>query len=70
MFNRKQEIQANSQAGSIVENLLLDPVKFNDCLQEDVSMALLLSTQVKDMLGDYCDFQFIGHEDVVEGTAC
>ena len=47
-----------------MENLLLDPAKFNDCLQEDASLAILLSTQVKDMLGDFCDFQFIGHEEV------
>ena len=32
LFNRKEEIHANSQTGSIVENLLLDPQKFNDCL--------------------------------------
>jgi len=64
LFNRKQEIHANSQGGSIVENLLLDPAKFHDCLQEDASLAILLATQVKDMFGDYCDFQFIGHEEV------
>ena len=66
LFNRKQEIEANSRGGSIVENLLLDSQRFNDCLQEDASLAIHLSTQVKDMLGDYCDIQFLGHE---EGSA-
>ncbi len=53
----------NSQGSSLVENLLLDPQKFNDCLQEDASMAIHLSTQVKDMFGDYCDIQFLSHEE-------
>lgn len=64
LFNRKQEIEQNSQGGSIVENLLLDSQKFNDCLQEDASLAILISSQVKDMLGDYCDIQFITQEEL------
>jgi len=47
-----------------VETILLDQQKFNDCLQEDASLAIHLATQVKDMLGDFCDIQFIGHEEV------
>jgi hypothetical protein len=64
LFNRKQQIEVNSQGGSIVESILLDQQKFNDCLQEDASLAIHLATQVKDMLGDFCDIQFIGHEEV------
>lgn len=26
-------------------------------------MAINISTQVKDMLGDYCDIQFLSHEE-------
>ena len=64
LFNRKQEIEQNSQGGSIVQNLLLDNQKFNDCLQEDASLAIHISSQVKDMLGDFCDIQFLSQEEL------
>ena len=33
-------------------------------MKEDASLAIHLSSQVKDMFGDFCDIQFISTEDI------
>ena len=45
----------NTQGGSIIESILLNSMKFNECLQKDEALSLILATKVKEMLGDYCD---------------
>ena len=53
----------NTKGGSIVENILLNSLKFDDCLQKDEKLALIIASQVKEMLGDYCDIQFLSTEE-------
>ena len=54
----------NTQGGSIVESILLNSQRFNECLQKDEHLSLILATQVKAMLGDYCDIQFLSSEEL------
>lgn len=54
----------NTQGGSIVESILLNSQRFNGCLEKDENLSLTLATQVKAMLGDYCDIQFLSSEEV------
>ena len=54
----------NTQTGSLIESILLSNQKFNECLAKDESLAIILAARVKETMGDYCDIQFLGQEEV------
>ena len=64
LFNQKQRMIDNTQTGSLIESILLSNQKFNECLAKDESLAIILAARVKETMGDYCDIQFLGQEEV------